>query len=752
MASTAFSRLRRLLQRIGVQHLVPVSLLLITCFGCILILFYNTTRDQDRDAEAREVQSLQRTIATAQRIIIQDLQDYARWDDAVRHISHDLQPDWMADNVTAYLGTAQGYQIFTLNPRDDTVYAFVEGKVVQKDAFVALGEGFEEGVRDLRDIPISQVPIVSGFTRKGEQTFIFAAAAVIPLTDKVSLSQGAPHVLVIARPIGLDLLRALERQEGLKQVELSLARPLPHGLSLPLRTRSGEVLGWINWSPAQPGTALRRDILPAFIVVACAALVLAGLIVFRGGRTLKALRKSEARAQHLANHDALTELPNRRALKAAIRDEIGRAGEVSVLFMDLDGFKEANDVYGHAVGDVLLIEAARRISAAAEGGLVFRAGGDEFAVLAQDANRSEAESVSQHILEAFRTPFNIGGYNMTLGLSVGCAAVTPSELVDEDELMRRADAAMYVAKTGGKNRSHTYSDDMEAAHRLRVNMEGDLRAAIATGEIRVLFQPIIEATTGRIVGVEALSRWSHPIHGEVPPDVFIPLAELSGAIGDLGRHVLIESCIKARDLGLDVSVNISPAQFWDRNFVAEIEAVLATTGFEARRLELEITENYLLRRPDAAARIIDDLRASGVRIALDDFGTGFASIGYLRRLRFDRLKIDKSFIEPVAVDKQAASVLNAIVALARSMKLEITAEGVEGEEQASLAKIAGCSRLQGWLFGKAMTASEIARIVSAQRTSGGVGINADSQVASPLNCFGRGEPLSEVTSAQCAAR
>jgi diguanylate cyclase (GGDEF)-like protein len=719
MAPTVSSRLRSFLQRGVVQHLIPVSLLLITCFGCLLLLFYSTTRDQDRNAEMREVQSLQRTIETAQQNIVRDLQDYAKWDDAVRHISRSFQPEWMADNVTAFLGETQGYQVFTLDPRNTTIYAFADGKVEQRDSFLQLGGGFEKGVRDLRNIPIPQAPIVSGFTRQGNRTFIFAAATVIPLTNKVRLPKGAPYVLAIARPIGSDLLQGLERQEGLKDVDLSLAGPRLNGLSLPLRSRSGEVLSWINWEPAQPGTALRREIFPAFIVVACVALLLAGLIVFRGDRTLQALRRSEARAHHLANHDALTELPNRRALKAAIRKGVDQGEELFLLFMDLDGFKEANDVYGHAVGDALLIQAARRISRAAEGALVFRAGGDEFAVLATDTDLPGTESASQRILDAFRAPFSVGGYKMTVGISVGCASFKPTDVPDDDELMRRADAAMYVAKAEGKNRSHTYSDAMDADHRLRVSMESDLRTAIATGEIRILFQPVVDAATGWIVGVEALSRWSHPLHGEVLPDVFIPLAELSGAIGDLGRHVLTQSCIEGRDLGLDVAVNISPAQFWDRNLVAEVEYILQSTGFAPERLELEITESYLLRRPDAAARIIDDLRALGVRIALDDFGTGFASIGYLRRLRFDRLKIDKSFVGPLATDQQAASILFAIVALARSMELEITAEGVEEEEQALITRMAGCSRLQGWLFGKAMTAAEITQIVSAQRAAGG---------------------------------
>jgi len=399
------------------------------------------------------------------------------------------------------------------------------------------------------------------------------------------------------------------------------------------------------------------------------------------------------------------------------------AGErPALLFMDLDGFKDANDVYGHAAGDLLLFVAARRIEAAAAPALVARAGGDEFAVLIADPGKHDVAAIANAILAAFLRPFAIGAYSVTAGISIGSAedrgaadalGAGATAEVSGDELMRRADVAMYAAKADGKNCWRAYDDRMDCGHALRMRMEADLRAAVAAGDIRVLFQPVVRAATGKIVAVEALARWSHPTHGEVPPDVFIPLAEMSGLISALGRHVLVRACTEAKDLGLCVAVNLSPAQFWDRNLAQDVRDALAETGFPADRLELEITESFLLRRPEAAAAVIDELRALGICIALDDFGTGFASIGYLRQLRFDRLKIDKEFIGPLGTDPRAADLVAAIVALARSLGLEITAEGVETEAQSSIAGMAGCTRLQGWLYGRPMSAAQVRDLCDA---------------------------------------
>ena len=721
---SSFARIRR---NLPAQYLWPVLLLLGTCFGCIFAIMFSTADAQDRLQVQREEQVLQIALKSANELIVHDLQDYARWDDAVRNISWRLDPEWMMDNVIAYLGITQNYtRIFVVDGQNHTVYMFGEGRPGRGDALAELGDDFRAALNHVRKLPIENGPILSGFTRKGDTLYIYSVAAVVPLTRKVELPPGPTKLLVIARRVDAAFLARIAHDQGLAPLTLRLGRPGPGELAASLDGHGGRVHAWLSWAPRRPGTDVRRDVLPSFVAVLLMALVAAGLILRRGGRTIEALRDSEARARHHANHDPLTGLPNRRALVTRIHEAMAAGERPALLFMDLDGFKDANDVYGHAAGDLLLFVAARRIEAAAAPALVARAGGDEFAVLIADPGERDVAAIANAILAAFQRPFAIGAYSVTAGVSIGSAedrggdrgaadalAAIAAPEAGGDELMRRADVAMYAAKADGKNCWRAYDDKMDGGHVLRMRMEGDLRAAVAAGDIRVLFQPVVRAATGAIVAVEALARWSHPTHGEVPPDVFIPLAEMSGLISALGRHVLVRACTEAKDLGLCVAVNLSPAQFWDRKLAQDVRSALADTGFPANRLELEITESFLLRRPEAAAAVIDELRALGICIALDDFGTGFASIGYLRQLSFDRLKIDKDFISPLGTDPRAADLVAAIVALARSLGLEITAEGVETEAQANLAWLAGCTRLQGWLYGRPMSAAQVRDLCDA---------------------------------------
>lgn len=374
---------------------------------------------------------------------------------------------------------------------------------------------------------------------------------------------------------------------------------------------------------------------------------------------------------------------------------------MTLLWHDLDGFKDVNDVYGHAAGDVVLRQVQERLANALPTAFIARVGGDEFAALLSQAASGDVKRGADAVLKAFAEPFLIGNYQIRLGVSIGCAGTGEGHL-SQNELMRRADAAMYAAKAQGKGCCRVFEPSMDHVHRLRMAMEKDLGEAIAAGSIEIVYQPIVEASTGRIVSVEALSRWTHPVHGTVSPDVFIPLAEQVGMINALGRHVLRQACVATVNLPLQLSVNLSPAQFWDRNLVCDIETILDEAAFPPERLEIEITESYLLRQPQAAADILNQLRALGVSVALDDFGSGFASIGYLRQLPLDRLKIDKQFIAPLENGGRGLDLVCAIGALATSLGLETSAEGVETPEQAAMARLAGCARLQGWLFGRPM--------------------------------------------------
>ncbi len=514
-------------------------------------------------------------------------------------------------------------------------------------------------------------------------------------------------LLVISQKIDQPFLRRVTKELGLLDLRLSLSRPQAGVAAVAVRGQNGEPLAWLQWQPHRPGSVLLRKLAPALALMAFLAALAAVLIIRRANRSIDALKESELRARHHAYHDLLTGLPNRRALADEVSEHLTAGRKLSLLFMDLDGFKDANDVYGHPAGDMLLKEAAKRIQQAVPGAFVARAGGDEFAMLLLGPGTCKSTQASEAILRRFREPFAIGAYVVNLGVSIGCTAANGTSDDAHDELIRQADIAMYAAKVEGKNRARTYQPSLDEGHRIRMRLEKDLREAVARQELFVRFQPIVDASTRQIVAVEALARWSHPQHGEVPPDVFIPIAEINGLINEIGRQILVQACTAMRDVDVELAVNLSPAQFWDGNLVESVRNALAETGFPPERLELEITETLLIKRPDSAAEIINELRALGIRIALDDFGTGFASIGYLQHLQLDRIKIDKAFIAPLQVSARSREMLASIVALAKAFGLAVCAEGIETEAQAEIADGAGCSRLQGWLFGRPTTVTEL---------------------------------------------
>ena len=682
------------------QYVIPIALLLGSSFGCLLALLFHTTMLQDRMEQTREMELVGNGLAGAAQMVMHDLQDYARWDDAVRHLAMRFDPAWADDNISAYLGVVQGYDhVLVLDGAGKAIYAFEDRQRRAPPADVArlLGPGFVAGLRQVRAVGVAGNPIVSGFSRAGDRLYVVSVASVIPLTGKIALPPGPPLTLVLTRRVDPAFLAELAAAHHSPPLRLSAAMPRG-GTALPLAGLDGGRVGWIAWMAHQPGSDLRRHVLPGFAMIALIALVAAGVILRRARRGLEALRGSEARALHHALHDPLSGLGNRRAMIERLADA---AGPLTLLYMDLDGFKETNDVYGHGAGDELLIEAARRIATAAAGAaLVARSGGDEFAVVLAAPAVGEAARLAETILAAFQAPFAVGGYSVSAGISIGIA--DNGSGCDADELIRRADVAMYAAKSNGKDCCCAYQARMDDEHDERRRLESDLRLAIANDQIGVVFQPIVDAAGDHVVGVEALARWTHPRHGPIAPDIFIRVAERSGLINDLGRSVLTIACREALRWDIDLAVNLSPAQFWDRTLVSRIGEALAETGFPARRLELEITESYLLRRPDAAEQILCELRALGIRIALDDFGTGFASIGYLQRLSFDRIKIDRSFVTHVAESGRAADMARAIVSLAEALDLAVTAEGIETEAQAAIMRLIGCTRLQGWLFGYPM--------------------------------------------------
>ncbi|HEX7819202.1 MAG TPA: bifunctional diguanylate cyclase/phosphodiesterase [Sphingobium sp.] len=705
-----------ILRRVPGQYLWPLLALVGLCFSSILALLYFTTSSQDRMETVRETRTLSSALQTSATMVRHDIQDYAMWDDAVRHIALTFDPDWVDDNITAYLGKTQGYDhVFVVAPDNSTPYAFSHGAMGHDDALATLGPSFTASLAAVRRMDPRRSPAIGGFTRQNGRLYLYAVAAVVPLTGKIGMPPGGKYVLAIAGEVNGSFLAKVRRAHQLSHLTIRFDRGM-----VPIRDFEGHKLAWLDMAMRNPGTQLRDQILPGLIIIILLSSLVAASVVRQGGLAMDALRTSQSHALHHANHDPLTGLPNRRVLLERIRARLEAGLAVSLIYMDLDGFKEVNDLYGHRAGDDLLRAATARITArTGPDALIARMGGDEFAVLAADDRAQDAPVLAQRIINDFQTTFPIAGANVLVGISMGVVTTTMCCALTVDELMRRADVAMYSAKARDKNRWSLYAAGMDTGHDVRKRLEHDLRTAIEADGIDVVYQPIVSARTGEIVCVEALARWTHPREGMIPPDIFIPLAEMTGLIGALGEQVLAKACRAVAPLDLDLSVNLSPAQFWDAHLVASIARVLEREGFPASQLELEITENYLMRRPDAAAGVMEELRSLGIRLALDDFGSGFASIGYLRQLKFDRLKIDKQFVSDAATadgaNNGSAELLIAIVALGRALRLEITAEGVETEDQSVLVKACGCHRMQGWLYGRPVPQAVLAETVARLR-------------------------------------
>jgi diguanylate cyclase (GGDEF)-like protein/PAS domain S-box-containing protein len=438
-------------------------------------------------------------------------------------------------------------------------------------------------------------------------------------------------------------------------------------------------------------------------------------------------KAKEERIRFLAQHDVLTELPNRAMCQQRLSEALARArtdGEkVAVLFIDLDRFKLINDTLGHHIGDGLLRTVARRLTQSVRvDDTVSRLGGDEFVIILRHiADRDELnEMVNQRLIPSIRQAALVEGNNLTVSCSVG-VALYPDDATDQDELMRRADAAMYEAKAAGRDMARFFSPETDERVLARQTMEGQLRQAQAHNEFNLHFQPRLNARTRRVQGAEALLRWHNPVLGQVPPGHFIHLAEETGLIKPIGLWVLQHACAQWIDFqrqglpeGLELSVNLSVAQLSDPELVGQLKDILHATGFPPHLLELELTESHLMDNPVAAQAQVTALKSLGVQISIDDFGTGYSSLAYLKRFEIDKLKVDQSFVQGMLDDGADAAIVHAVIALGHTLGLKVVAEGVENLPTAQTLAALGCDELQGFCFSRPLPGAQFQEWVLAQ--------------------------------------
>jgi diguanylate cyclase (GGDEF)-like protein len=428
-------------------------------------------------------------------------------------------------------------------------------------------------------------------------------------------------------------------------------------------------------------------------------------------------RAADARIAHMAHHDALTGLPNRIVLRLATEQALKRAHRderFAVLCLDLDRFKWVNDTLGHPVGDRLLIAVADRLRACMrDDALVARLGGDEFTMLLPVIEANDAAVLAQRVIEKLSEPYDIDDHQLTIGASIGIA-VTPTDGDNPDQLLQKADLALYRAKADGSGRFFFFEAGMDEKMLARRGLEADLRKALARDQFEVFYQPLVNLETNEVSGLEALLRWRHPERGMVGPDHFIPLAEEIGLINEIGAWVLKQACADAMSWPghLKLAVNVSPLQFSGNRLSLDVVTALGRSGLPANRLEIEITESALLQNTEATIAILHDLRQLGISISMDDFGAGYSSLGYLQKFPFDKIKIDRSFTFGLPDQADSLAIVRAMMGLGSSLGMTTTAEGVETEAQLAALRAEGCTEVQGYLFSPARPAREIAALLS----------------------------------------
>jgi diguanylate cyclase (GGDEF)-like protein len=710
----------------------------------------------------RQTREVHVAISTSIEDLVQSQKGVAIWDEGVLELRKPA-PDWrwVDDNMAIWLHTLFGHnQFYILNAQDIPVYAMNEGVRVEPARYDAIQAACRElvdivrarsaaplAVQDnasmLRFYPSSAAPGYGDPWQAADLMNVFGRPAAVsvmrnlPLTDKVALSPGNEPLVVSVRFLDDLFLQQLSRRNLIASPRYSQTADAADGEhALPLVAKNGLLIGYMLWRPDLPGTRVMHALAPTTGLTTGMMILIMGLLarwllrlrdqqqvtLDELGTALVELKASEAQAQHLAFHDALTGLPNRALFNDRLDQALAQKQQATVLLLDMDRFKYVNDTLGHAAGDALICEFGCRIAEIVRStDIVVRLGGDEFAILCVEIrSQNDIEMLCQRILEAVRRPFNLIGTHIFIGVSIGVSSTGPAGS-DRVDLMRKADIALYRAKADGRDCCRLFTPSMDDAVKMRGTIEEELRTALATGEgLLVHYQPQVSCTSQRMVGLEALVRWQHPTRGLISPQQFIDVAEETGLICRLGEWVLQQACaVSCRWPDLFMAVNFSPVQFRSHGFCDRVLAIVRESGADPRRIELEVTESVLLDDGNLVRDALERLRAAGFRVALDDFGTGYSSLSYLRRFQVDKIKIDRSFVQPLWQSVEAAAIVTAVLTLGHAMGLTVTAEGVETPEQHRFLEAAGCDMMQGYLFSPAVPEDRIAEMLAARQSRRG---------------------------------
>ena len=720
----------------------------------------------NRSATERERTLVQNALNRGIARALNEQKSVAWWDDSVMKITDaSIDLEFTDSNFGIFLTETYGHdEVYILNAENKPLYAFAGGARADPSIFERRRPTLSGIVSETRGtLPSNLKPRPDAFGADqsnyrvlegavgiarwaghilsiDNRQAVAAALTIVPNVD-MDILKGTPNLLISVTYIDEDYITAMGRALLLPDLAITPS-PLQRGglVSEPFEGDDGSQAGYLSWTTHRPGQVLLTIILPlvAFGVVS-AGLLAAGMLR-RLKRSSRNLAEREQQSRHDARHDALSGLPNRPHFAAKLQQTLDRLGQganesqVIVAYVDIDRFKDVNDTLGHHAGDELIKAVGERLrTLIRRDNLLARYGGDEFAILWLTSNETAANAMADRIQSAFTARFDVDGQSLFATASAGIA-IASDRTVTADELMRRADIALYEAKSNGRNRSVFFSEDMARRVEERLSIEADLRTALETDGLRLNYQPIISCNTGTIGGIEALLRWRHPVRGEISPGVFIPIAEQSGLMPALGEWVL-RRAMKDSKLWpeLQVSINLSPVQFRQVDLEALLLQLVQEHEIDPRRFVLEITEGVLMESSERTSRTLDAIHAMGFQTALDDFGTGYSSLAYLCNFRFDKIKIDRAFVAGMSKSESYRKIVNAIISLGRGLGMEIVAEGVETEAEVDAMAELGCTALQGYYFSRPIETAAMNTLLQtfSPREFGRTSRNSTSEIREP---------------------
>jgi diguanylate cyclase (GGDEF)-like protein len=724
---------------------VALTAILLSAFG----LYFASTRS-DAVSVNRQIRATHLALSSSLDELAVQQEVVAVWEDPVIKLDKKrVDWDWIDKNIGTWMYDIFRHdQVYVLNGKDKPVYMMADGKRGSPGTYEAIRDDLRRLVDDVRgrsEAPnhtherLPGRPLHPSTTVRTSEKAIHATDLVEVLERPAAVSvmriddpegthrspKGSEYLHISIRFLDGGYLQEVSKRNLIEAPRFSRTPAREAGEhAVPLISDNGDLIGYFFWRPELPGTAILHTLAPVTALSALLMILIMTLLARWLRRSMRKqeaimveLQASEAQAQHLAFHDVLTGLPNRALFNERLDQgllQVRRGEPRAVLLLDLDRFKNINDTLGHFAGDALIREFGSRLTRlVGEGDTVARLGGDEFAILAVNAgNLDEIQALCERILEAMRHPFVLFGNLAYIGVSIG-VTIAPEAGLDRGDLLRKADIALYRAKGEGRDCYRLFTPAMDESVKLRGIIEEELRVALATGEgLLVYYQPQVAGADQKVIGLEALVRWQHPTRGLISPEQFVPIAEETGLISQLGEWVLRQACDTARRWpDLFVAINLSPKQIRSNGFADRTLAIIHESGAHPDHIELEVTESVLLKDDNEMHDTLKRLRGAGVRIALDDFGTGYSSLSYLRRFQVDKIKIDRSFIQQLGHTADSAAIVTAVVTLGHAMGLLVTAEGVETGEQSDFLAAVGCNALQGYLFSRAVPEEEIASLL-----------------------------------------